>query len=205
MSARLVYVHDPMCSWCWAFRPVYDQLLEQLPAGIRLQRLLGGLAPDTDEPMPQNLREYVQNHWRTIQATIPGTLFNFDFWTLCQPRRATWPACRAVIAARKQGDDYDDRMTRAIQRAYYLEARNPSEHATLIELAGECDLDARQFATDLLDPQTSLQLDTEIATTRHLGLVRFPSLALCMNDAVMPVPVNYSDCQPMLEIINGYL
>mgnify|MGYP005869133809 CR=1 FL=1 len=202
MSTQLVYVHDPMCSLCWAFRPVYDQLEDQQPAGIRLQRLLGGLAADTDEPMPQNLREYVQNHWRTIQTTVPGTQFNFDFWKLCRPRRATWPACRAVIAARKQGDDYDDTMTRAIQHAYYLDARNPSEHATLIELAIECGLDERKFAADLAEPQTSLLLETEIATSRNLGLVGFPSLALCMNGAVNPVPVDYHDSSPMLEVIN---
>jgi hypothetical protein len=48
----LVYVHDPMCSWCWGFDPVLRELVSSLPEGVAVRRLLGGLAPDSDEPMP---------------------------------------------------------------------------------------------------------------------------------------------------------
>ena len=41
MSVILHYAHDPMCSWCWAFRPAWLALLEHLPEGIRVQRRLG--------------------------------------------------------------------------------------------------------------------------------------------------------------------
>ena len=30
MSARLLYVMDPMCSWCWGFAPVAEALVEQV-------------------------------------------------------------------------------------------------------------------------------------------------------------------------------
>ena len=87
--------------------------------------------------MAPQMREYLQQTWRRIQQRIPGSQFNFDFWTSCEPRRSTWPACRAVIAAREQGAENDERMTRAIQEAYYLRARNPSDEAVLVTLAGE--------------------------------------------------------------------
>ena len=32
MSARLLYVMDPMCSWCWGFAPVLESLAEQAAA-----------------------------------------------------------------------------------------------------------------------------------------------------------------------------
>ena len=35
MSARLLYVMDPMCSWCWGFAPVAQALIAQArEAGI---------------------------------------------------------------------------------------------------------------------------------------------------------------------------
>ncbi|MDX1519524.1 MAG: DsbA family protein, partial [Gammaproteobacteria bacterium] len=178
MTTTLVYTHDPMCSWCWAFRPVYDHIVRELPATVRLKRLLGGLAPDTDEPMPDSMREYVQGHWQRIRETVPGTRFNLDFWTRCNPRRATYPACRAVIAAREQSPEYDDDMTLAIQRAYYLEARNPSDNNTLIDLAGEIGLDRNRFTNDLESTQTMNTLKKEISEVQNLGLDRFPSLAM---------------------------
>jgi putative protein-disulfide isomerase len=53
------------------------------------------------------------------------------------PRRSTYAACRAVIAARRQNPGYEEKMILAIQQAYYLEARNPADSHTLIELASE--------------------------------------------------------------------
>src|SRR5512137_1547309 len=90
--SRLLYFLDPMCSWCWAFRPALKVVESRLPASIKLVRVLGGLAPDTDEPMPQELRDKLQNIWRTIQVKVPGTAFNFRYWDGCTPRRSTYRA-----------------------------------------------------------------------------------------------------------------
>ena len=134
-EARLYYVHDPMCSWCWGFRPVWLELKQTLPEELQLLSLVGGLAADCDEPMPQALRDKLQATWRRIQQVIPGTGFNFDFWRDNTPRRSTYPACRAVIAARELADKADQ-MTHAIQQAYYLQARNPSDQETLVDTSG---------------------------------------------------------------------
>jgi putative protein-disulfide isomerase len=149
MQETLYYVHDPMCSWCWGFEPTRRQLFAALEGRLQIERLVGGLAPDTDEPMPATMRNMLQQTWHRIAISIPGTEFNFEFWEKCQPRRATYPANRAVIAARSQGDEFDARMTERIQRAYYLEARNPSDDSTLIELAADIGLDCERFADDL--------------------------------------------------------
>src|SRR3990167_5669901 len=38
MQARLLYVMDPMCSWCWGFAPVLESLAEQAAAaGVGLR------------------------------------------------------------------------------------------------------------------------------------------------------------------------
>jgi putative protein-disulfide isomerase len=190
-----------MCSWCWGFVPVLNDFLEKLPEGILVQRLLGGLAPDSDVPMPAEMRQTIEATWRRIQATIPGTIFNYDFWTQCAPRRSTWPACRAVIAARMQSDAFDKRMTRAIQLAYYTQARNPSDDATLVELAGELGLDTSAFATALRSEPVQQQLLTEIELSRQLHATSFPSLVLKIGTTEWRIPVDYNDSAPMLEMV----
>lgn len=201
----LIYVHDPMCSWCWGFVPVLDRLLAALPDGVTVRRLLGGLAPDSDVPMPESTRDFVMGQWRRIQREIPGTAFNFDFWRQCDPRRSTYLACRAVIAARYQGPEFDPAMTRAIQRAYYLEARNPSDAGTLTDLAREIGLDADRFACDLTSADTDRTLRAEIGEARTLGVRGFPSLVLNAGGAHRRLSVNYTDHRPMLEAIAGRL
>lgn len=198
---HLYYIHDPMCSWCWGFRPVLDTLLRQLPADVSYSRLLGGLAPDSDQPMPESMREGLQATWRRIQQKLPETDFNFDFWRHNTPRRSTYPACRAVIAARALRPECEDAMILAIQQAYYLQARNPSDDATLVALAGEIDLDSGAFEARLHDPQTQQRLEQEIAQARAMGADSFPSLVLQDGDSRWPVAVDYRSAAPMLETL----
>jgi putative protein-disulfide isomerase len=197
MQETLYYVHDPMCSWCWGFEPTRRQLFAALEGRLQIERLVGGLAPDTDEPMPATMRNMLQQTWHRIAISIPGTEFNFEFWEKCQPRRATYPANRAVIAARSQGDEFDARMTERIQRAYYLEARNPSDDSTLIELAADIGLDCERFADDLASAALQRQLLQEIQRSRMLGIDSFPSLAVEKSGHLHHIDLNYTDAQAM--------
>lgn len=205
MRYRLYYAHDPMCSWCWGFRPVWQRLQARLPAGIAVTPLLGGLAPDNQQPMPESMQRQLQDTWRRIQQRIPGTRFNFEFWTRCRPRRSTYPACRAVIAAGTQAPEREDDMLRAIQTAYYLQARNPSETDTLVELAVEIALDPGRFRRDLGAAATEARLRSEIDLSRQLGITGFPGLALDVGGSRWPVPVDYTDPEPMLASIRSLL
>jgi putative protein-disulfide isomerase len=202
---RLIYVHDPMCSWCWGFRPNFENLCKQLPAGLSVNRLLGGLAPDNDQPMPAELQSKLQDTWRRIQTRIPGTRFNFNFWRDCHPRRSTWPACRAVVVARQSDPSLESPMIEAIQRAYYLEARNPSDTDTLAALASQLGLDAVDFAIRLDAAETHDILEQEITQARRMGADSFPSLRLQIDQSFWPVPVDYTEVRPMLETIQSLL
>ncbi len=201
MNKRLIYVHDPMCSWCWGFAKTWQNLVEQLPEGFTIVRLLGGLAPDSDEPMPESMQSMLQETWQHIEQVIPGTHFNFDFWSKCKPRRSTYPACRAVIAAREQGEEYDGLMTARIQHAYYQQAKNPSDNSTLIELAVEIGLDETAFTEQLTASSTRQKLLEEISTARSMGVNGFPSVLLQNDEQLHRISIHYTDVDAMLAQI----
>lgn len=195
----LWYVHDPMCSWCWGFIPTWTRLQQRLEDNIEVRYLLGGLAPDSDLPMPDEMQINIRDTWRTIQRDIPGTDFNFDFWTTCQPRRSTWPSCRAVIAARQQNQSAEKHMIHAIQQAYYREARNPSDEETLVTLATQIGLDTARFRQDLNSRQAHRLLEAEIARSQQLGVEGFPSLVLENGSKTRIIELDYLHTSPMLE------
>ncbi len=201
MPKTLYYAHDPMCSWCWAFRPSLNVLIEKLPKEINIIRLLGGLAPDSNISMPENIREYVLQNWRAIEKKVPETKFNYDFWEYCKPRRSTYPACRAVIAARKQKNKFDAAMTLAIQKAYYLQARNPSDYETLIELAGEIGADKNKFSKDVTSPDINKILKEEIQQSESLDLKSLPSLLFINGEKKIKIEPDYLDAEVMLNKI----
>ena len=167
----LYYVADPMCSWCWGFTPTIEALRAEDRCALRY--VMGGLARDSDEPMPTDMRDYVQNAWREV-AQRTGASFNWDFWSQCQPRRSTYPACRAVLAA----GDLGAQMFHRIQRAYYLEARNPSDAAVHAELAADLGMDSVRFVAALTSREIEAALQDQLRLRRRLQATAFPSLLL---------------------------
>jgi putative protein-disulfide isomerase len=196
-----------MCSWCWGFRPTWKEIQAGLSKDIEVKYLLGGLAPDSKEVMPKAMQEDIAGYWKKIQQHIPNTKFNFDFWEQCEPRRSTYPACRAVIAAKKQNTGtekniIEKQMVDAIQTAYYLNAKNPSDDETLIAIADTLGLDIAQFSRDLNSDETQQQLMKEIQFGQSIGARGFPSMILDMGGAYQYVPLNYNDAIPALDFIH---
>ncbi len=160
--------------------------------------MLGGLAPDSNEPMVDDMKDMLQKTWQRISEEL-GTEFNHAFWTDCEPRRSTWPACRAVIAAGLQGQS--DAMTLEIQQAYYLQAKNPSDDQTLIDLAGELGLDTAQFVRDMHSARVELRFQSDLALTAQAPIRGFPSLVLNVGESWQPIALDYQDASVMLKTI----
>mgnify|MGYP000034103499 FL=1 len=200
-SQTLYYIHDPMCSWCYGFNSTWESVKKSLPNSIDIQYVLGGLAPDSDEKMNDEMRYYIQKNWQKIEMTIPGVKFNYDFWKNCQPKRSTYPACRAVIAVREQKPKLEAKMTQLIQKAYYLEAQNPSENNVLIELAGQLDIDIKKFGKNLNAPQTQALLLDDIALVKKLRVNSFPSLVLQTNNKLKLIKIDYNSPELILNQI----
>ena len=201
----LYYVHDPMCSWCWGFRPVWQEVKQALQNEVKIDYLVGGLAPDSTEAMPLELQQKLAQTWRTIEEKIPGTRFNFDFWQQCSPRRSTYPACRAVLIAKQAAPELEEAMIYAIQKAYYEQARNPSDDDTLIALATELGLDGAWFAEQLHAPDTEQLLQRDFDFARSLGGHGFPSLILRQGEDSVFIPHSYTSAEETLRRIRQYL
>ncbi len=193
-----------MCSWCYAFRQSWDVLQRSLPKDIEIIYVLGGLAPDTMEPMSPNLQKHIQQVWHQIEQTVPKVRFNWDFWVQNQPIRSTYPACRAILAAEKQKEGAMLLMLHAIQRAYYQRAQNPSLPATLEKCAGEIGLDTQVFSEHLNSPEITQALHHEIQQARRLGVDSFPALRLLQNGSIFPVTIDYKNPLIMLDEINRH-
>ena len=203
MRDTLIYVHDPMCSWCWGFEPTRKIIFEAIAERMQIRRMVGGLAPDSDQPMPDSMRLALQQTWQRIEQIIPGTRFNHAFWDDCSPRRSTYPANRAVIAAREQDESFDPLMTARIQQAYYLEAKNPSDNPVLVELAADIGLDVERFAQSLESDALQQRLLAEIDNARAMGIDSFPSLAVQKDGVLTHIGLNYTDPEAMLSEIEA--
>ncbi|NOQ65341.1 MAG: DUF1289 domain-containing protein [Methyloprofundus sp.] len=204
-NKTLYYIYDPMCSWCYAYEESITQLQEQLPSELKFKAILGGLAEDCTTPMPADTQAMIQQAWRQIQTTVPSIQFNFDFWTKNTPYRSTYPACRAILAAKNQSSDFSVPMRKAIQETYYQQAKNPSLDSILIECAAQIDLDMTQFKQDFFSPETNEKLTEQRHFARRLGVRSYPSLSLAVNHEPYALPIDYNTIDITLEQIHTLL
>lgn len=93
-------------------------------------------------------------------------------------------------------------MIRAIQEAYYLQAKNPSDTDVLTDIARQLGCDTHLFAEQIHSEQTRNALLSELRLSRELGVQGFPSLRIKTSQGqLFEVPVNYNNPAVMLDQI----
>lgn len=207
-NVTLFYIHDPMCSWCWGFRPVWKQLEERLRDTVNISYIVGGLAADSDQPMAIGMQQALEATWQRIQQQIPGTEFNYDFWrpaSNTKPRRSTYPSCRAVLAAKIQDPTLEHAMILGVQQAYYLNAKNPSNIDALTDVATSIGLQPEQFRHDMVSQTVETQLQEQLQLARRLSAQGFPSLVLSegnnKGERLHAIPLDYNNSHTMQQAI----
>ncbi|KPZ68782.1 DSBA-like thioredoxin domain protein [Shewanella sp. P1-14-1] len=204
-TTKLKYVYDPMCSWCWGYRPAWialKQLIAENGNDIDIEYCLGGLAADSDVPMPDEMQGFLSQTWHKIAAQL-GTEFNHDFWQVCRPRRSTYPACRACIVARDYG--LEQQMILAIQTAYYLEAKNPSDIDTLVEAAVSIGIESAAFSKAIMSDEVNQRLMVELTAVHQLPIRGFPSLVLEYKGRNYPIALDYREAQVTFNEIKALM
>lgn len=194
----LIYVMDPMCSWCYAFHPQLKEMISQLRPGIKLVCHMGGLAPDSDQPMPPQMQTAIAQTWRNIEQRT-GAPFNYEFWQRCQPRRSTYPACRAVISAEQMMTGNGMLMTEAIQQAYYQEAQNPSDVPVLAGLAEKIGLNREQFIAQMSSEKTAQTFFDDLSFCQQHGVQGFPFLGVQTDAGLEMISAGYCSREALFK------
>src|SRR5690606_30179683 len=134
MASRLLYVMDPMCSWCWGFAPVVEALAEQAAAGgVPLQTLVGGLRRGP-AAIDAAARVRYLGYWQAVNAST-GQSFDFDRGLPEGLVYDTEPACRALVTARGLDASSAWPLLKLIQSAFYTEGVDVTQARVLVQLA----------------------------------------------------------------------
>lgn len=168
---KFIYVGDPMCSWCWGFAPVVEEVERRYAAPLEI--VVGGLRPGPAAEPLDNIRPYLVEHWVDIgeRTGQPFDLAGLD--------RSDWlydtemPA-RAVVAVRETVPDRTLAAFTRLQRAFYGEAIDVTEPSAYPALLSEVGADA---ALELFRSEDSKALAwRDFARARDWGIGGFPTL-----------------------------
>jgi putative protein-disulfide isomerase len=187
---HLLYLADPLCSWCYGFGPELAKLLAR-HREAQLDVVMGGLRPYNREAASPEFREMLRGHWRHV-ATASGLPFSEAALDRAGFVYDTEPACRAVVTARHMDAGGALAYMKAVQTAFYRDGRDMTRGDDLADVAAECGYERGTFHM-LFDSQ-SLRDATraDFARTQHLGVSGFPTLGLVSGNQVYLVTSGYA-------------
>ena len=128
----LIYIGDPMCSWCYGFSPEITKAKEELESTVDFLLIMGGLRPNGTETMA-DLGDFLKEHWDHVnqRSEMP---FNYDILKDESFVYDTEPPCRAVVTMRKLNPKKEFDFFKEVQRAFYYENKNTKDGNTYIEM-----------------------------------------------------------------------
>lgn len=177
---NLIYVADPMCSWCYGFGKSMDALLANPGefAPLQLALVMGGLRPYTSESLAPGRADEIFGHWQHVNEATGLPFAPAPNTALHEPGFVydTEPASRATIAVRTHWPQHVWRYFKAVQQAFYAEGRNVARPEVLADIAESVGLPRDNFAAAFASDAMREATRQDFAQTQAWGIRGFPAL-----------------------------
>jgi putative protein-disulfide isomerase len=177
--SKIIYVGDPMCSWCWGFAPE----IESLAQDHEVEVVVGGLRPG---PMARELDDRMASslahHWQLVSDQT-GQPFDTAFLE----RRDGWvydtePAATAVTTLRSLDESATLGYFTDIQKAFYGRGEDVTRPTVLAGLTAGLDIDHEMFASTIQTEEARKAAWRDFSRARNWGIAGFPSLVGELDD-----------------------
>ena len=177
---NLIYVADPMCSWCYGFGKTVSELLAE-PGDLQplqLALVMGGLRPFTTDALAPGKADEIFGHWHHVQdasglpfAAAPNTALHEKGFVY-----DTEPASRAVVTVRSIWPQHSWAYFKSVQAAFYAEGKNMTRAEVLADVAQRVGLPRAEFAVAFASQAMRDATLQDFAQSQRWGITGFPGV-----------------------------
>ena len=195
--SEVIFVGDPMCSWCYGFGGELNKLRETLK-GIPFEMIMGGLR-DGDVFDAQKL----QNHLGYWNAVHEATGLPFNATALSQEgfNYTTEPACRAVVTMQKLENNLAYPLYSALQQAFYAQGHDITQTTVIAEVAESIGVDKTLFLQHFKDQTMIKATQVQKQKAQTYGVSSFPTLIIIDKQGHMSQIRGYKKYEALIALI----
>jgi putative protein-disulfide isomerase len=202
---KLLYVGDPMCSWCWGFANVISELLENYEDKLEFEILLGGLRPTNDVKVDEKMKDFLLHHWTEVNKRT-GQKFDHTILDQLGWIYNTEPACRAVATLRElEGSSKALHFFNHLQKAYYAEGNIITTDDVIKTQATNFGIETEAFMKKFSSDTAKQKIFHEFGTVQQIGIQGFPTLLFIKGDSASLVATGYSDYDKVSNRIDTFM
>ncbi len=194
----LIYVGDPMCSWCYGFSPELDKIKEAFP-NTPMEMVMGGLRAGGEENM-NDLKAFLSQHWKEVEVAS-GQKFNYSILNDSYLMYDTEPACRAVMVATYLKPEISYSFFKRVQYSFYYENKNPLDFETYVAIAEEFGINAGLFRKTIKSHEAKAATQSSFDYSKQLGVQGFPTLLAKIDGKIFLVTNGYQKAEKLIGLL----
>ncbi len=199
MKKEIIFVVDPMCSWCWGFSPVIESLRKSNAYIYSL--VVGGLRSKGEMTWDESAKRYLQGHWEQV-AKGTGQPFSKSLFEKEHFDYDTYPSCKALVSVRELfGMSKAFEYLHIIQTAFYVNGDDITQERVLLNLLDTIDVDVEKFEIFYKSERAQLLMEHDFSKARSMGANAFPSVVIIDEEGHMVCQKGYRGIEEMKKLL----
>lgn len=195
----LIYIGDPMCSWCYGIAPELDKVKTHFKDQINYEVVLGGLRPYNTQSMIE-LKSFLTDHWKHVHAAS-NQPFNYDILNSTDITYDTEPPCRAVVAVRQIDASKALSFFKETQSAFYRDNKNMHLVESYFDALEKVRIGKKEFTDLFISKQLKSDVKKDFLKASQLGVNSFPTIILKNGEEYTIVAKGYAKAEEMIKKI----
>lgn len=196
---KLIYIGDPMCSWCYGFAPQLEKLVDQHKSKMDIELVTGGLRPYNTTPINE-MKDFLSHHWEEVNNASQQP-FNYEILDRTDVKYDTEPSCRAVVVVRHMDAAKEFEFFKKTQEAFYFQNKDLRSVESYYPILEELGLDKELFTKRFNSDEYKELVKQDFKRAVDLGINGFPSLLLQTKGKLIVLARGYTSADQVNETI----
>jgi len=202
---EIIYVGDPMCSWCWGISPQLNALRQQgAKQGIPFKLVLGGLRPGGGDEWNEKFKNFLKHHWEEVNKAS-GQPFGYELFNLKEFNYDTEPSCRAVVTVRQLAPEKELEFYEWVQHYFYVQSQDPTTVTFYQPICEKLDIDYAKFSELFSSDEMTKATRADFVLNREWGVQGYPAVIFRNKDKMHMVANGYQNVDQMWKRIERFL
>lgn len=196
---EIIYVGDPMCSWCWG---ISDHLktLKKYYSQHKFSIVVGGLRPGGGDAWDDKQKEFLKHHWQEVTKRS-GQPFGYKLFDREAFNYDTEPACQAVVVSRRWLKGSELTFFEAVSRKFYVENEDPSGVEFYESICKQFGIPFSDFVGDFESKETRYATCQKFQLNRQWGVRGYPTVLFKTQDQLYQINHGYTKFNQMKLVI----
>lgn len=194
---EIIYIGDPMCSWCWGISPELNALQRYgKQEGIPFTIMMGGLRAGGGEEWNETFKNFLKHHWEEVHQRS-GQPFSNQLFELENFNYDTEPACRAVVTVRQIAPEKVLPFYELVQHFFYVASKDPKQVIFYKPICEQLEIDFVEFSKQFNSDEMKQATNQDFRQSRQWGVSGFPTVLVRIKDQLHVIGRGYAEYKTM--------